>query len=87
LTVSPDEIRRAFLDVNPQLGADMIQVVCNRNLLRELRVCFSKDLSPRECSQGEQSRRLCNSNSVTMPPVRGGGVGPRGGPTQRGDRM
>jgi len=86
LTVSPDEIRSAFLNVNPQLTADMIQVVCTRSLLRELRICFSKDLSPRECSQGEQSRRLCNSDSVIMPPVRGGGFGPRGGPTQRGDR-
>ncbi|MFZ1107559.1 MAG: ribonuclease T [Rhodomicrobium sp.] len=86
LTVSPDEIRRAFLQVNPQLGAGMIQVVCSRNLLRELRICFSKDLSPRDCSQGEQSRPLCNSDSVIMPPVRGGGFGPRGGPTQPGDR-
>jgi ribonuclease T2 len=87
LTVSPDEIRNAFLNVNPQLSADTIQVVCNRNLLREIRICFSKNLSPRDCSQGEQTRRLCNSGSVTMPPVRGGGFGPRGGPTQRGDRM
>jgi ribonuclease T2 len=87
LSVSPEQIRRTFLEINPQLGAEMIQVVCSRNLLRELRICFSKDLTPRNCSQGEQNRRLCASDTVIMPPVRGGGVGPRGGPTQRGDRI
>ncbi len=87
LSVSPEQLRRAFLEVNPQLGPEMIQVVCSRNLLRELRICFSKDLTPRNCSEGEQSRRLCASDTVTMPPVRGGGVGARGGPTQGGDRL
>jgi ribonuclease T2 len=87
LSVSPEDIRRAFLDANKQLSPDMVQVVCSRRLLREVRVCFSKDLTPRPCSQREQSRRLCNYDTVMMPPVRGGGVGPRGGPTQRDDRM
>ncbi len=89
LTVSPEEVQKAFLDTNPQLTADMIQVACSRNLLREVRICFTKDLSPRPCSQNEQNRRLCNSNSVTMPPVRGGGTGPRGGPSSygRGDSL
>ncbi len=85
LTVSPEDIRHAFLDANKQLSDDMVQVVCSRRLLREVRVCFSKDLTPRPCSQKEQTRRLCNYDTVMMPPVRGGGVGPRGGPTQRDD--
>lgn len=83
LSVSPDEIRRAFLNVNQQLSADMVQVVCSRHLLRELRICFSKDFVPRNCSESEANRRLCRYETVTMPPVRGGGVGPRGGPTYR----
>jgi ribonuclease T2 len=87
LTVSPEDIRKAFLAANPQLGPDMLQVVCSRNLLRELRVCFSKDLQPRNCSTGESSRRLCTYDTVTLPPVRGGGVGPRGGPSYNGDRL
>ena len=86
LSISPEEIRRAFLDANKQLSDDMIQVVCSRRLLREVRVCFSKDLTPRPCSQKEQTRRLCNFDSVMMPPVRGGGVGPRGGPSQQRER-
>ncbi len=88
LSASPDEIRRAFLDANKQLSDDMVQVVCSRRLLREVRVCFSKDLTPQPCSQREQKRKLCNYDTVIMPPVRGGGTGPRGGPTQeQGERQ
>ncbi len=89
LSVSPDQIQNAFLAANPQLTADMIQVVCSRRLLRELRVCFSKDLTPRSCSQNEVGRRLCTYDTVTLPPVRGGGTGPRGGPSYNrdGDRL
>jgi ribonuclease T2 len=81
LSVSPEDVRKAFLDANRQLSGDMIQVVCSRHLLRELRICFSKDLTPRSCSQNEQNRHLCTYDTVTMPPVRGGGTGPRGGPS------
>ncbi len=81
-SISPEDVRRAFLDANKQLTDDMVQVVCSRRLLQEVRVCFSKDLAPRPCSQREQTRRLCSDDIVMMPPVRGGGVGPRGGPTQ-----
>ena len=85
-SISPEDVRHAFLDANKQLSDDMIQVVCSRRLLQEVRVCFSKDLAPRPCSQREQTRRLCNDDVVLMPPVRGGGFGPRGGPTQERDR-
>ena len=68
LSASPDEIRHAFLDANKQLSDDMIQVVCSRRLLREVRICFSKDLTPRPCSQREQNRKLCNYDTVIMPP-------------------
>ena len=87
LSVSPEDIKHAFLDANKQLSPDMIQVVCSRRLLREVRVCLSKDLTPRACSPREQSRRLCNYDSVMMPPVRGAGVGAHGGPSRRSDRM
>ncbi len=88
LTVSPAEVSKAFLGANRQLTASMIEVVCSRRLLREVRICLTKDLSPRDCSQSEQRRRLCTYDTVTMPPVRGGGTGPRGGPSyERGDSL
>jgi ribonuclease T2 len=88
LTVSPDDVKKAFLEANRQLAADMIQVACSRNLLREVRICLTKELTPRPCSRGESTRRLCTYDTVTVPPVRGGGTGPRGGPSSgRGDNL
>lgn len=88
LTVSPEDVRKAFLAANQQLPPDSIQIACSRNLLREVRICLTKDLAPRPCSRNEQNRRLCNESTVTMPPVRGGGTGPHGGPSfGRGDSL
>jgi len=86
LKVTPEDIRKAFLDANRQLSADMIQIACSRDLLREVRVCLTKELTPRPCSRNEQNR--CTYGTVTMPPVRGGGTGPHGGPSfGRGDNL
>jgi ribonuclease T2 len=88
LTVSPEDVKKAFLDANRPLTADMIQVACSKSLLREVRICMTKELAPRPCSRGETSRRLCSYDTVTMPPVRGGGTGPRGGPSYgRGENL
>jgi ribonuclease T2 len=84
LKMAPEDVQRAFLDANQQLSADSIQVVCSRDLLREVRICLSKDLTPRPCSRNEQDRRLCTYSTVTVPPVRGGGTGAHGGPSQYG---
>jgi len=87
LTESPEEIKGAFLKANGQLTADMIQIACSRNLLREVRVCLTKELTPRPCSRNEQNRRLCTYDTVTLPPVRGGGTGAHGGPSQGRDGL
>jgi ribonuclease T2 len=81
LSATPEDIKSAFLKANSQLTGEMVQIVCSRDLLREVRVCLSKDLNPRPCSRIEQNRRLCTYSTVTLPPVRGGGTGPHGGPS------
>jgi ribonuclease T2 len=81
VSLPPEDIKQAILDANPQLRPDMIEIACSRNLLRDVRICFTKDFSPRSCPQSELSRRLCSSRNVTLPPVRGGGTGPHGGPS------
>ena len=86
LKVAPEDVQKAFLDANRQLSADGVQIACSRDLLREVRICLTKDLTPRACSQNEHDRRLCSYSAVTVPPVRGGGTGPHGGPSLgRGD--
>ena len=87
VTVSPGEISRDFLSVNPQLQPDMLAVTCGGpgNRLREVRICFSKGGEPRACGRNEEQRRLCTSDRVYLPPVRTGGPGERR-PDFRSDR-
>ncbi len=70
IVVEPDEVEKEFLAANPQLQPDMIEVTCGRNRLREVRICFSRNLKPQTCGENELGRRLCNARRVTMPPVR-----------------
>ncbi len=82
LKVTPGEVRKAFLEANPQLSPDMLQITCSKDLLREVHVCLTKDLVPRACGRNERDR--CGYGTVIMPPVRGGGTGPHGGPSYDG---
>ena len=76
LKMPPAEVQKAFLDTNRQLSSNSIQIACSGELLSEVRVCLTKDFLPRPCSHNEQNRRLCSYNTVTVPPVHGGGTGP-----------
>ena len=69
VTVKPSVIEDAFLEVNPALTDKMISINCNKKRLREVRICFDKDLNFRTCSKEVQ--RECRDNAVRMPPVRG----------------
>jgi len=90
ISISPGEVQQVFLEANPQLQPGMIEVGCSRNRLRDIRICFSKDLKPRACGKSELSRKLCYSGNLTLPPVRSGEYGERGGPSEyqrRPDRI
>ena len=73
LKMAPEDTRKAFLEANPQLGAESIQIVCSRDVLKEVRICLTKDLTPRPCSRNEQNRQSCSYGTLTVPPVRGAG--------------
>ncbi len=70
LTVSPEEIERAFLKANPALKPEMINIECKNRRLRELRICFSRDLKLRACGANDRQGRLCSARKIVMPPVR-----------------
>jgi ribonuclease T2 len=72
LKMAPEDTQKAFLEANPQLGADAIQIVCSRDALKEVRICLTKDLTPRPCSRNEHTRRSCSYGTLTVPPVRAG---------------
>lgn len=69
---SAADVKRAFLQANPQFRPDMIAVVCGGagGMLREVRLCLTKEGSPRSCGQNETRRNLCTANQVFVPPSR-----------------
>lgn len=69
-TLTPDDAEAEFLRANPGLPPDGIAVTCDRRLLREVRICLTKELAFRSC--GKIDRRACRRRQVVMPPVRGG---------------
>jgi ribonuclease T2 len=70
LTVTPDEVEAAFVKANPGLTREAVAIDCDARRLREVRVCFSKELGFRACP--EVDRRTCRRERLVMPPVRGG---------------
>jgi ribonuclease T2 len=69
LTVNPNDVRNEFIKANPKLTSGAIAVDCDKQRLREVRVCLDKDLGFRECP--EVVRQTCRRDQIIMPPVRG----------------
>jgi ribonuclease T2 len=69
-TVSPGDVRDAFLQANPQLGREDIAVACDSKRLTEVRVCLGKDFGFRKCP--DVVEKACRADKVLMPAVRGG---------------
>ena len=70
--VAPAEVEEAFLKANPNLSAGGISVTCDSRRVNEVRVCLTKDLQFRDCSELE--RRSCKRAKLVMPAVRVGGL-------------
>jgi ribonuclease T2 len=69
LDVKPADVVDAFVKANTGLAASGIALDCDRTRLREVRICLTRDLKFRDCTD---AGRGCRASSVTMPPVRGG---------------
>ncbi len=69
---APAGIVGAFMHANPRFPADSVVVTCSRQgvpRLREVHVCFDRELHPRACS-ADSLREACRADSVVVPPVR-----------------
>jgi ribonuclease T2 len=77
LTVSPAEVEQAFVDANPGLSASSIAVGCDKERLREIRICMSRELAFRSCEG--IGRRACKREKIVMPPTRAGKPAPQDG--------
>src|SRR5262249_17982062 len=69
LSVAPNQVIDAFVSANDELSPEGITLDCDHRRLREVRICFTRDLKFRDCSPGAQ--RVCRSERMIMPPVRG----------------
>ena len=69
LSVTPGQVADAFIRANAGLSPQGITINCGRGRLREVRICFTRDLQFRDCSPSVQ--RACRSDRLIMPPVRG----------------
>jgi ribonuclease T2 len=65
ITEGPQVIERQFAEANPTFPKTAFRTSCPSRTLQEERVCFGKDLKPRECSVpvGE-----CTSPAIVIPP-------------------
>ncbi len=69
ITTTPKQLESDFIEANEGLDASMISVQCGRRKrLKEIRVCFTKDLKLRSC--GSNEKRECRANALVLPPVR-----------------
>src|SRR6202166_3455054 len=65
LTVNPNDVRNEFVKVNPKLTTGAIAIDCDKQRLREVRICFDKDLGFRDCP--EVVRQTCRRDEIIMP--------------------
>ncbi len=68
LKVPASVIEGAFLESNPQLTRDMVTVTCDQGMIQEVRICLTKDLTPRRC--GPDVIRDCTLKDAVLGAVR-----------------
>jgi len=69
---APSAIVAAFMHANPRLPPDSLVATCSGQgvpRLREMHICFDRNLSARACS-ADALREACRADSVIVPPVR-----------------
>jgi ribonuclease T2 len=69
---SPAAVTAAMLRANPKLPPQSVVVTCsgqNAPRLREVRVCFDKQLNPRSCSE-DALHAVCKAPQLIIPPIR-----------------
>jgi ribonuclease T2 len=69
---SPDTVVNEFMRVNPRLPAQSVVATCSNQgtpRLREVHICFDRDLNPRACST-DALRAACRASSLIVPPIR-----------------
>ena len=69
--VTPERVIAAVVEANPDWRAEMMIATCRRDLIVELRLCLTRDLTPRPCDPALR-RRACAHEAARLPPPRRG---------------
>jgi len=65
-SITPDDLKEKFLEVNPRLNRKAIAMSCGNNYLTGAYICLTKDLQSTSCG----TIRDCRANIIKVTPVR-----------------
>ncbi|QHN02659.1 ribonuclease T [Granulicella sp. WH15] len=65
IAMKPDAIVNLFLESNPSLSSENLNLSCGNNRLTAMEVCLNKDLQPTGCT----ALRKCRANVVKITPM------------------
>lgn len=68
ITLPPAVVEEAFTEANPDLSPDGVTVTCKADALHEVRICLTRDLTPRDCAP--DVRRDCPRPRLLMEKIR-----------------
>ncbi|MFT3689687.1 ribonuclease T2 family protein [Paenirhodobacter sp.] len=57
-------VEEAFIEANPGLSRDMVTVTCDQGRIEEVRICLTRELTPRPC--GADALRDCRMKDALM---------------------
>lgn len=66
--MSAEAIEDAFLDANPGLAPGHLVVTCRDGMVREVRLCLTRDLAPRDCGR-DVERASCRARGALAIPA------------------
>lgn len=64
---SPTALERSFIEANPSLNTKQIAIVCEKNTLREVRICLDGALNFRQCPKVDEAGCRAQSIGVIAP--------------------
>lgn len=64
-----EKVKSDFLAINPELNDASIALQCSGRWLKEIRICYTPDMQPRDCGRDIEDR--CRSGKISLRPIRG----------------
>ena len=69
LDTTMEQMKSDFLEINPELTENSVVLQCSGRWLKEVRICYTPDMHPRDCGRDVEDR--CRSGKISLRPIRG----------------